>query len=96
MSATAAKHVKDYRRLCERCRDRKARFAFRRAVRADRHHTLCFACFRAQREHNRAVALADATPRPLGSPFGQLRQPLTDRQTAHRQVMLDHLARRSG
>jgi hypothetical protein len=51
--------------LCQRCSDRKARFRFRGAVRADRHHTLCFECFRSERERLRSRLLAEipaATP----------------------------------
>ena len=92
MSETAAKHAREQRRLCERCRDRKAKFQYHGTVRADRDHTLCFQCFRAQREHNRAVALAGSEAPPLVSPFGAPR-PLTARQTAHRRVMLEHFER---
>jgi hypothetical protein len=93
MSETAMKHAREQRRLCEQCRDRKAKFQYRGSVRADRDHTLCFQCFRAQREHDRAVALsAGREAPPLVSPFGAPR-PLTARQTAHRQVMLEHFER---
>lgn len=44
--------------LCQRCRDRKARFRYRGAVRADRDHTLCFECFRREVNQARARRLA--------------------------------------
>ena len=96
MSETATKYAREQRRLCERCRDRKAKFQYRGTVRADRDHTLCFECFRAQREHNRAVSLSTAGEEPqLVSPFGAPR-PLSTRQTAHRQAMLEHFERSAG
>lgn len=77
--------------LCQRCRDRKARFQYRGEVRADRDHTLCFECYRSERERRRAQVLVDIeTPRPLRSPFSNA--PLvSERQVAHRTVMLAHL-----
>jgi hypothetical protein len=77
--------------LCQRCRDRKARFQYRGEVRADRDHTLCFECYRSERERRRAHVLADIeAPRPLRSPFAKA--PLiSERQVAHRTVMLAHL-----
>jgi hypothetical protein len=39
---------KQARKLCAGCLERKARFRFRGEVRADRDHTLCFECYRAQ------------------------------------------------
>ena len=96
MSETATKHAREQRRLCERCRDRKAKFQYRGTVRSDRDHTLCFQCFRAQREHNRAVSLFTADEElHLVSPFGAPR-PLSTRQTAHRQVMLEYFERSTG
>jgi hypothetical protein len=44
--------------LCEACRERKARFQYRGVVKADRAHTLCFACFRSERDRLRARVLA--------------------------------------
>jgi hypothetical protein len=35
------------RRVCLECRARPARFRYRREVRADQDHTLCFRCYRA-------------------------------------------------
>jgi hypothetical protein len=54
MSFAATRHSKNTAKACEACRARKARFQFRGTVRADRDHTLCFACFRAERERGRA------------------------------------------
>jgi hypothetical protein len=49
---------KQVRRICHACQERKARFEYRGHVRADRHHTLCFECFRAERNRQRARVLA--------------------------------------
>jgi hypothetical protein len=96
MSESATKHAREQRRLCERCRDRKAKFQYRGTVRADRDHTLCFECFRAQREHHRAMSLFDSPDSPPGvSPFGPPRS-LNTRQAAHRQTMLEHFERSAG
>ena len=53
--------TRQVRRTCEACRERKARFAYRGEVRADRHHTLCFECYRSERERLRARLLAEVT-----------------------------------
>ena len=44
--------------LCEACRERRARFQYRGVVKADRAHTLCFACYRSERDRLRARVLA--------------------------------------
>jgi hypothetical protein len=75
----------DARHLCERCRERKARFSHGGVVKADKSHTLCFACFRSERERLRARLLAE---RP---PMLACRTPLTASQRAHRVRMLAHL-----
>lgn len=85
--------------LCQRCRDRKARFRYRGVVRADRDHTLCFECFRRERVRARARRLAESIEAPvMASPFADLSDTgriLDERQIAHRQRMLDHLQRRT-
>lgn len=87
MSFAAARISKQTRKSCESCRQRKARFQYRGEVRADRDHTLCFECYRSAREQRRARLLADVPKAPAErSPFGQL---LTDRQIAHRRMMLE-------
>lgn len=73
------------RHLCERCRERKARFSHRGVVKADRSHTLCFACFRSERDRLRARLLVE---RPV---MLACREPLTPSQRAHRFRMLAHL-----
>jgi hypothetical protein len=77
---------KQIRRQCASCRERKARFQYGGTVRADRDHTLCFACFRAERERRRArdlaVVAAAVAPR---SPFGRA---LSEQEREHRRVML--------
>ena len=45
--------------LCAACQERKAKFRYRREVRADRDHTLCFACYRSEVNRTRARRLAE-------------------------------------
>ena len=78
--------------LCQRCRDRKARFRYRGVVRADRDHTLCFQCYRREHDHARALRLAECPAEPMLSPFAP-DQELSERQVAHRRQMLGHLQR---
>ena len=66
MSASAYGESKQARRQCVYCGIRKARFRYRGVVKADRDHTLCFECFRAERNRRRARLLASIPPpRPL-------------------------------
>lgn len=81
MSMTAIHESKQLKQLCQGCRDRKARFKFRGVVRADRDHTLCFECYRSQRNHLHAEGLAERQPT----------RTLTPSQIAHRRDMLAHL-----
>ena len=93
MSLSAAHESKDVRRACESCRLRRARFQYRGVVRADRDHTLCFECYRAERERNRARLLAERPPDTLPLPFPSM---LTPRQLAHRQQMLAFARHKAG
>ena len=86
MSRSAARESRQIQRLCETCRQRKAKYRFRGHVRADRQHILCFACFRSLRDRHHAQPRVDYPA--LRSPF---RPPLTPRQIAHRRTMLVHL-----
>ena len=86
MSATAIHESKQHRHLCQRCRDRKAKFQYRGVVRADRDHTLCFECYRAERNRGRA--------RVLGGQQCRLRA-LTPAELDHRRLMLAHLQQRA-
>jgi hypothetical protein len=96
MSFTAAHESKDVRRACQSCQERKARFSYGGRVRADCDHTLCFECFRAERDRGRARRLADGSAaRPLYLPGDFRGRPLTDREVAHRQQMIAHLASRA-
>ena len=74
-SRSAARESRQRQRLCETCRQlraarcgavdgvlpphRKARYRFRGRVRADRQHTLCFACFRSLRDRHHAQSRVD-------------------------------------
>jgi len=84
--------------LCLQCRERKARFRCRGAVRADRDHTLCFECYLHEMNHAPARRLADR-PAELQSPLTRhdsgSRAALNEGQLAHRRRMLEHLQRQS-
>jgi hypothetical protein len=94
MSFTATRASRRSRKTCQACRARQARFCHRGVIRADRDHTLCFECFRAERERQRARRLVGADPAPGGERpvFGDPPR-LDDRQRAHRRAMLAHLER---
>lgn len=47
---------RESRHLCLGCRSQRARFRYRRRVRADRDHTLCFRCYRSLRDQVRLCA----------------------------------------
>ena len=92
MSQTAIHLSKGARRLCESCRARKARFRFRGVVRADKNHTLCFECFRSERDRRGATLLGIIEPPQPVLPSAARKVPLTPLQVAHRHRMLSHLA----
>ena len=46
------------RHVCRRCLRHPARFQYRGEVRADRDHDLCFQCFRAEQNRQRARLMA--------------------------------------
>jgi hypothetical protein len=90
MSFTAARES-NRKHNCQSCRERKARFRFRRRVKADQDHTLCFECFRSTRDSRRAQSLkAVASARPRYRLFRSV-VPLTSNQVAHRERMLAYL-----
>jgi hypothetical protein len=92
MSQTARHESKSSRRLCETCRERKARFRFRGVVKANKDHTLCFECFRSERDRRRAGTLNEVErPRPALT-LAPMRQSLTAAQISHRQRMVAHLS----
>lgn len=65
MSASAYGESKQARRQCVCCGARKARFRYRGIVKADRDHTLCFECYRSERDRRRARLLVEPmTPLP--------------------------------
>ena len=97
MSFAANRTMKGTRHACQSCRTRKARFSYRGSVRADRDHTLCFECYRHERERQRARRLAEVpAARPLWTPefIPTVGNTLGDRQVAHRRAMLEHLGSR--
>ena len=99
MSSTERRRrAKRFKTLCAACQGRKARFRYRRGVRADRDHTLCFECYRGELNRARARRITGQAVSPPVSPFSawevaSSRQPLDARQVVHRQRMLDHLQR---
>jgi hypothetical protein len=105
MSAAASHLSKRVRRACQSCRERKARFQYAGRVKADRDHSLCFECYRSERERRRARQLAQVPPgRPLRLPFEDAppvavqleRGGLSERAIAHRRRMLEHLKAAAG
>ena len=92
MSWSAAHESRSNRGTCRCCRERKARFQYRGAVRSDRAHTLCFQCYRSERDRQRSQHLAEPDrQQSAASPFDDAAS-LSGRQIAHRRVMLAHLA----
>jgi hypothetical protein len=68
MSPTARRRLfRPFRRACVECRVQPARFQYRGRVRADRDHTLCFRCFRAEVNRQRAHRLAASDSRRTGT-----------------------------
>ena len=93
-SSERQRQSKRLKTSCASCRARKALFKYRGEVRADRDHTLCFECYRAELNRARAKRLIE----PLQSTMaagGGYREHRRDEQDAgrlaHRQRMLDHL-----
>ena len=96
MSFAAARESKRTRHTCQSCLNRKARFSFRGSVRADRDHTLCFECYRSERERQRAMRLSEVPASPLlrmALSTAVADRPLSDREVAHRQAMLAQMQR---
>ena len=91
MSSTAFEQSKETRRRCQSCQERKARFRYRGVVKADRDHTLCFECYRAERERRRAQLLTPGPSEQTPVPEAPLRPALNARRVAHRLQMLRHL-----
>ncbi len=91
------REVKRVRALCAACRARKALFKYRGDVRADRDHTLCFECYRAQVNRARARRLSESQALSTSSAYahghGASGGSLSRAQIGHRQRMLDHLRR---
>jgi hypothetical protein len=90
MSMTARHENRKFRQMCQQCQDRKARFEYRGEVRADRDHTLCFECYRSERERQRARTVAWVQS-PMLRPLSGAGPTLSERQIAHRRQMVAHL-----
>ena len=52
------------RHMCKGCSRHRALFQYRGEVRADRDHTLCFRCYRSERDRQRARLTAARLQRP--------------------------------
>ncbi len=52
--------------LCLSCGSRPARFQYRGVVKADKHHTLCFQCYRSAADSMRNVERPPASTRWIG------------------------------
>ena len=97
-SSRCHRRARRLRTLCAACRERKARFRYRGEVRADRDHTLCFECYRAEINRARARRFREpASPPVMRSPSSPQDlaggRVLDARRIAHRQRMLEHLQR---
>ncbi len=86
---------KTARTRCVSCEARKARFRYRGEVRADRDHTLCFECYRAEVNRARARRLGQRPAATRPTPDGQDLAAAGLSSLAHRQRMLDHLRRQA-
>jgi hypothetical protein len=98
MSFTAVHEVRRTRHTCQSCLERKARFSYRGTVKADRDHTLCFECFRRERERQRSRKLTEVPcdPAPMVGPALEWApRPLNDRQREHRRAMLTNLTQQA-
>jgi len=51
------REVRPMKRACRGCGQRRAKFRFRRVVKADRFHELCFRCYRSLVDGQRARRL---------------------------------------
>jgi hypothetical protein len=73
MSRAAVRRLHRHERhICRACRNHPARFRYRGEIRADRDHTLCFRCYRAEVNRARARRLSEiTTPRPLKMTLAQ-------------------------
>ena len=91
MSSTAFEQSKETHRRCQSCQERKARFRYRGVVKADRDHTLCFECYRAERERRRALQLVPGPSGQAPASEALVRPALSARGVAHRLQMLRHL-----
>ena len=96
------RQFKTARKHCVSCEARKALFRYRGEVRADRDHTLCFECYRAEMNRARSRRLGEGRRGDAFVPRVQRVQaaaaagrPSLPGQTAHRQRMLDHLCRQA-
>lgn len=99
-SSERQRQSKRLKTSCASCRARKALFRYRGEVRADRDHTLCFECYRAELNRARAKRLNEPPAQrqivpPLSHDDGLASRTSSNQQVAHRQRMLDHLRRRA-
>ena len=92
MSQSATRESREVRRLCQGCQARRAKFRYRGEVRADRDHTLCFECFRSERDRRRATLLGELPAAGRRRPYPpRADRTMTPQQVSHRWRMLGHL-----
>ena len=92
-SSERQRQSKRLRTSCASCCARKALFKYRGEVRADRDHTLCFECYRAELNRARAKRLIEPLQSTMaaGAGYREHRRDEDAGRLAHRQRMLDHL-----
>ena len=81
------------KRMCQQCGERRALFQYRGEVKADAHHSLCFRCYRAER-NRQAAQRVSVQPLASRSAF-DFRPELSEQEAAHRRRMLTHMERQS-
>jgi hypothetical protein len=72
------------------CGERRSLFAYRGVVKADRHHSLCFECYRAEGNRLRAWQPGE----PADAPGLLVQRPAAARGAADRTALLRELAAR--
>lgn len=59
------------KKVCRVCLERRALFRFRGVVKWDKHHSLCFRCFRSQANRLREIIRAEESARKRTSVSGK-------------------------
>jgi hypothetical protein len=75
-------------RLCMACGERRPLFAYRGVIKADRHHNLCFECYRAEGNRLRAWQPCEGA----GAAGPPVHRPAPARSVADRSALLREIA----